>query len=331
MEKILYRMDELEKSLNTPDEFKVYIVAINSEERSAEAIKKIQEKNISIKSLLVINYYTDENELIEGIAERFPKYKNVVKMVDVDMYDAFDFANKFKNALDAADIQNSDEIGIDITSFPIPHFFIGLKFLSSFVGNATIHYTEPENYVMNCGIFRSYYSTKGPINTYEIIGFPGIAAKDSATERVLFCLLGFDNDLLPRVIQDSVPDKIVTINGFPSFYPKFKDISLVNNEKILSSSDYADLREKGEDFKKLVYVEASNPFDVINTLENLKQRHKNRIIDIVPIGSKPMALGVCLFAIYNDDIRVVYPFPEEYVKITTKKYNKTWEYIVCFK
>lgn len=44
-------------------------------------------------------------------------------------------------------------------------------------------------------------------------------------------MLGFDNDLLPTVIQEAGPRKIVAINGFPSFYPKFKDISLANNEK----------------------------------------------------------------------------------------------------
>ena len=200
------------------------------------------------------------------------------------------------------------------------------------VNNIIVHYTEPLNYVMDCGIFKSYFSTKGPINTDEIYGFPGIIAKDGVNnERVLFCLLGFDNDLLPTIIQDSSPSKIVTINGFPSFYPKFKDISLVNNEKILSSSDYADLREKEENFKSLVYVEACNPFDVINTLEILKQKHENRCIDIVPIGTKPMALGVCLFSIYNDDIRVIYPFPEEYNTTTTKESKKSWEYVVCLK
>lgn len=324
-------MDELSASSNTPIEFNTYIIAVNDEERSIEAIKKLHNKNVQIKTLLVVNYFYEDAKLVGVVTKRLPKYESAIQCINVDMYDPLDCINKIRVVLEKTLISESDSIGIDITCFPIPHFFLILKYFSSLVKNIIVHYTEPLNYIMNSGIFKSYFSTKGPINTDEIKGFPGITAKNGSNERVLFCLLGFDNDLLPTVIQDSSPSKIVTINGFPSFYPKFKDISLVNNEKILSSSDYADLREKEENFKNLVYVEANNPFDVINALEGLKQKHRDRCIDIVPIGTKPMALGVCLFSIYNDDIRVIYPFPEEYITTTTKECKKSWEYVVRLK
>ena len=41
-----------------------------------------------------------------------------------------------------------------------------------------------------------------------------------------------------------------------------------------------------------------------------------------------MALGVCLFAIENKDIRVIFPFPEEYAEATGEKSKKTLEYIM---
>ena len=178
---------------------------------------------------------------------------------------------------------------------------------------------------------KSYTSTIGSITTDEISGFSGLSAKSGSSDRILLCFLGFDNDLLPTVIQDSSPSKIVTINGFPSFFPKFKDISLINNEKILSSSDYANLRDSCNRNKNLIYVEASNPFDVINTLEQIKSSNVSSCIDIVPLSSKPMALGVCLFALSNEDIRVIYPFPEKYVRNTTTRSNNCWEYKVDFR
>lgn len=114
------------------------------------------------------------------------------------------------------------------------------------------------------------------------------------------------------------------------FYPKFKDISLSNNEKVLSGSDFAEKLEKGNNLTRFVYVEAVNPFDVYNTLVYLKQKYQNNCIDVVPLGTKPMALGACLFAIDNHDVRVVYPFPEQYADATGEKSTNTIEYVLHY-
>lgn len=43
-----------------------------------------------------------------------------------------------------------------------------------------------------------------------------------------------------------------------------------------------------------------------------------------------MGIGVCLFAIENEDIRVIFPFPEEYAAATGEKSKKTLEYILNY-
>ena len=241
-----------------------------------------------------------------------------------------DYENNFRKLKGNDKINvKSKVLGLDISCIPTPQFFLLLKWFIKENAKVVIYYTEPQKYIMSNGIFKSYFSMTGPVSVKEVRGFSGATIKNSEVERVLLCMLGFDNNLLPIVIQEAVPGKIVAINGFPSFYPKFKDISLTNNEKVLSGTAFADRLQKGKHLTNFVYVEADNPFDVYNVLDELKKEYSDYCIDVVPLGTKPMALGVCLFAIDNKDIRVVFPFPEEYAKATGDKSKKTLEYILA--
>lgn len=323
-------MSDVRVSQDTPASFGLFIAAISDEDRSKEVILNLHKKGTSIKRLVVINYYYNDVKLKESLINQFPQYAESIACINVNIYEPLDCIAKLSEQLGNQPIPDSN-FGMDITCVPIPHFFILLKFLTQTLNKACLYYTEPRYYVMTDDINKSYSSTIGSISTDEIYGFSGISARSGSSDRILLCFLGFDNDLLPTVIQDSSPSKIITINGFPSFFPKFKDISLLNNEKILSSSDYASLRDSSGKNKNLIYVEAANPFDVMNTLEQLKTINRSYCIDIVPLSSKPMALGVCLFALFNEDIRVIYPFPEKYVGNITNKSNNCWEYEVDFK
>lgn len=39
-----------------------------------------------------------------------------------------------------------------------------------------------------------------------------------------------------------------------------------------------------------VYIEASNPFEAYNALDDIFEGHEKYCIDVVPLGTKPMAL-----------------------------------------
>ena len=54
------------------------------------------------------------------------------------------------------------------------------------------------------------------------------------------------------------------------------------------------------------FVEANNPFESYNIFEELSEIYCKQCIDIVPLESKPMALGACLYAIEHSDIRVIF-------------------------
>ena len=327
-EKIFYEINDVKDSKYTPLELDYLLIVLSEgEERSRSALIELLEKGICISNLIVAKIPSSGVKLEEIIeSELLKKVKNIRYLFCEGLSDEELFAS-IRNEM-CTNLKDK-QIGLDISCMAIPLFFLLLKWFAKSEIKLFVYYTEPQRYIMNGGLFKSYFSTEGPVTIKEIMGYPGISVNGDNFDRILFCILGFDNDLLPHVIQEAVPSKIVAINGFPSFYPKFKDISLANNEKVLSGSE-AEKLESGSDLTKYVYVEADNPFDAYNTLQRLSERFNEYCIDIVPLGSKPMALGVCLFAVENSNVRVLYPFPEKYASATGRKSKKTLEYVLEF-
>jgi hypothetical protein len=325
--KIHYKMDEITISHDTPKVFDYLYVSLNNiEARAWSAIRELLKKKIHIHNLIVIDFFGQQDKISSCKELQNSLFIDEIRFIRAEkqMYvETFKIIkNKTSNSI------TKKIIGIDISCIPTPQFFLILKWLEKCNAKVVIYYTEPQKYIMNDGIFKSYFSMKGPVSVEEIRGFSGATVNGDEVDRILLCMLGFDNDLLPTVIQDAGPGKIVAINGFPSFYPKFKDISMANNEKILSNSAFADKLEKSKSLTNFIYVEADNPFDSYNVLEELKSKYSKMCIDVVPLGTKPMALGVCMFAIENNDVRVLFPFPDEYADATGEKSKKTLEYIL---
>lgn len=327
--KELYKLNEVGDSTFTPSFFDYLIISLDSgEERSWKLIDELAKKNVKIGTLIVLAFGVNEMDAKARIS--FLSGETVDKFIYL-LGEKTDYVNNVSCIRDKVVLSSKGELlGIDITCMPIPQYFLLIKWLSRKVSSLYVYYTQPERYIMNEGLFKSYFSTQGPVSVLEINGFTGVTANDDDGDRVLICMLGFDNDLLPVVIQDAGPQKIVAINGFPSFFSKFKDISLVNNQRILSGTDYASRLEKTKSLSNYFYVEANNPFEAYNVVHEIVCEHKNFCIDIVPLGTKPMALGVCMYAIVHEDIRVVFPIPEVYASSVSEKSKKTYEYILSF-
>jgi hypothetical protein len=207
-------------------------------------------------------------------------------------------------------------ISIDISCMPIPFIAQILHFLYSYHGGKVlkIYYTEPSLYTLQ-NLF-DYTAFEGEIDLTTIKGFEGRTSQLDITKRVLFYLMGFElKTLYKRILQDVAPDKTAPINGFPAYFPKYKDISLINN-------DYNFHEENIE----IVYAEANNPFEVYNTLATLGEKYKDCCVDIIPVGTKPMALGACLYALKKGVCRMIFPFPSEYKPKQNKGCGKLWEY-----
>ena len=308
----LVSMDIIKK-----DSFDIVLLAGGSDYRAYEILKLMKSENVSIKKILLFYFL----ERVKDIDKNDPYYDyqkiGFNNILPIQCY-IRDPNSCLQNLIPLeTELLSAQKIALDISCFTKPYFFYLIKlFKERFkIDCISVFYTEPQSYLFPRGIFSSYRSSTGPITILEIPGFPGYEARGE--KRVLVILLGFDGDLSKEINEDISPSETLVVNGFPSYSPKFKDISLIANEKLTSDKDVV-----------IRFSRANNPFEVFNLLEDIKNQNESSFINIAPLGTKPMALGACLFALNYPDVRVVYPLPETYEKVTTKRCWNSWRYLI---
>lgn len=102
--------------------------------------------------------------------------------------------------------------------------------------------------------------------------------------------------------------------------PKFRDISLLNNKELVATCGRNDIYSTSSD----------NPFEVYNVLKRIKEKYNGYKMLIAPLGAKPLALGVCIFAIDYPQTAVLYVESSKYVERTTEKEGESWKYQLQF-
>jgi hypothetical protein len=321
MAKIIYNSFVLDDKWNdTEKHYDFVFIAIGSDFRAYEAIKTAKANQIAIDNLILFEFHERVNDVEIRKGKGSQEYKNIEYHQTFIRCSIKDPSDALRNFQLNSRITSSSRVAVDITVFTKPFFFTLLHWLKVIhkVEDLTIFYTEPKDYVFDKGLYSAYHSSYGPIRVEEIPSFSG---DDSLKEQsLLIIMLGFDGDLSSEINEDVAPKKTVVVNGFPSYSPNFKDISLISNEKLVNTGG-----------NTLLYSRATNPFDAYNLLEKLRIENKDLFLNIAPIGTKPMALGVCLFAIHYPDVRVIYPTPEKFENITTKDAWNTWVYKINLK
>lgn len=294
------------------NEYDSFFLSGASEYRAYEILRKFDENNVKIREVVLFDFlerhdtgdnycnYKKTSYRIKEVACSIKDPSDCFKKLDRRKY----IFNKYKN------------IAIDISCFTKPYFYYIIKYFKEIVGLRTIdiYYTEPATYILNKGLYESYHSTSGSLEIIELDGFAGDSTDNKY--KILIILLGFDGELSRTIVREVDVDEIILINGFPPYSPIFKDISIINNIE-LTSFDLGN---------KIFYANANNPFDTFNLLELIKRSKPNSYINIAALGTKPMALGACLFATLNPEVRVIYTLPDKYSNETAKNCCKSWFY-----
>jgi len=314
----LYHMDIVENnSICLDDGFDFFIAAAGSDYRAYQMLNKFKKYNISLKNFFLFDFKERFEDLSQDDIEAYNSYKSFGFKPEIIKCSIMDPSNCIKSLFASKyNLSSDDHIAIDISCFTKPYFFSIIKYLKEQIGVKliTVLYTEPMSYIFNKGHYHSGY---GQLSVMEVPGYPGLNTR--ATEKVLVILLGFEGDLSSFITEDVASDKIILVNGFPAYSQYFKDLSIIKNERLL-----------GNVGTKIEYVKANNPFETFNLLETFKKEHPDAFFNIAPLGSKPMALGACLFSLLDESVRIVYPLPEKYAHKTTKECNYSWSYKISF-
>ena len=202
---------------------------------------------------------------------------------------------------------------IDITSIRIPEMFVLLKSIKLLNEHVilSIAYSTPIEYEFDAEPFTSYHSYFGNLKTIDLVGFGGTSEDMSHTQMIIF--LGFEGVLSAKVSEDVRYDKLTVVNNLPSFFEKYKDIGVINNFDLLARRH-----------DKMRYVPANNPFETFNFLAD--QLKDEEPACVAPLSTKPVALGVCLYALAHDSLRVVYPTADEYKHHRANSVHNTYLY-----
>jgi len=312
----LYSMNKLDESNVLHNPIDCFIFLFTNEERSLSAIQNFWKNKTMLQNIIVLYFNDDDMKKIDELS-CIDKTLQIEK-IKISNQLSIDFLLYLK--IIAKKVVNSNKIGLDITCIPIPFFIQIINYLYKNNKSTIIYYSQPNHYKL--GELFGYLSLNGELKINNIFGFSGKAIGRSSPDRLLIYQIGFEGKNISRRIDEDIePKKIIPLNGFPAYFPKYKDISLINND--------IDYYAKGEDIS---FAEANNPFDTFNQLLKICDESKNSdcCIDIMVSGTKPMALGACLFALKNTNnpVRLLFPFPAEYKTKQSSGIGTVWEYIL---
>lgn len=286
--------------------FDTFILADGSDDRTLAMAKILSEKANCIKTILLLKY--QESDII-SIKKLFPEAS--ISIITIDKLQV-SFLN---NLLDILNILSGKKILIDISCIHTPEMFTLLKYfkISNPKENIDVAYSIPFEYEFPTEPFTSYCSYYGNLETNDLLGYGGISDGTSHSQMVVF--LGFEGALSSKVTEDIQYNNLLLVNNLPPFFPKYKDISVINNYNLLTTRH-----------SKLMYVPASNPFETYNFLDEVLQRNEHACV--APLSTKPVALGVCLYALGHESLRVVYPMSEKYNHHSTNRVLRTSLYSI---
>lgn len=204
----------------------------------------------------------------------------------------------FNIELDALAEAHSDiSVSIDATTLSIAellYIFRWLKVRKNAIC-AHIFYAEPENYTSRIDTHSDFgkhqFSLSDDSNGY--IALPGFTQTAGARRKShVIALLGFERVRLGQLLsidEGAYIESFTPVFGVPGFKPYYDKHSVYHNIELI--------HKNGE---KPQFSAANNPFSTFILLQEISKSLPNKLINIAPIGTKPMAIGACLFLIANE-------------------------------
>jgi hypothetical protein len=314
----LYNPISAKSAPRVKKEYRLFIGACGSDRRAYQGLS-ILAKKARIHSALLFEYEERTASIKGGRGRRqYRRYEKLIPGAGLLSCSVSDRNCAMRSVTESVSVLDpSDSVVVDISVFTKPYLFALLRSLQIIgkLSRVQVLYTEPSFYLKDRS--NRWAFTKRPYEVFELPGYAG--RSDESAQRLLVMLLGFDGGEAHWVYEDQAPTVTVPINGFPSYLLYYKDVSLMENSFLFEEQRTKSLLE---------YAPANDPFGTFNALDRIRRKHPRGqyTMTITPLGTKPMALGSALFALYNDDVRVVYPMPSRYGLKVSQEVGKTWLY-----
>ena len=213
-----------------------------------------------------------------------------VDQVEVNLRGFEDFLNQTFNDI------KIETLTIDATTLSIAELLYIFRWVKKLQKEITLKiiYAEPENYTSRIDTQSDFgkhqFSLSDDSRGY--IALPGFTrAVNGRNKSHVIALLGFERVRLGQLLSNDEGAYIKSftpIFGVPGFKPYYDKHSVYQNIDLITRNG-----EKPE------FSSANNPFATYNLLSEISESLPELSINIAPIGTKPMAIGACLYLVNN--------------------------------
>lgn len=263
----------------------ILIFSLNKDKRATYLFEQIKSNNIQVNQIIIIDYFNIcKNRYLFRLGSTIPSLWNITK------------TQTCINYCQSINLKSEEEyILLDISVLRTPDLFNLVKFFHMNKKDINVSYSVPKTYLFADKPYTTYESYHGDLLVEIVHGFNGLYS-DEETE-LLMIFMGFEGTLAYNIKENTPYKDLILVNTLPSFYEKYKDITVLNNKMLI------------EDITTpILFSHVSNPFQTYNFLEKELANRKN--ICIAPLCTKTNALGICLYCLSHDNVRIKYPISD---------------------
>ena len=216
------------------------------------------------------------------------------------------------------------QVCVDVTGLVPTH----MMYLLAMLGTTGLRrvdclYSEPLGYIDR----EDTAFTKGAIRgVRHVPGFGGVMNQDVSSD-LLIIGAGYDDRLISEVAQYKGSAKKVVLFGFPS---SRADMYQQNVLRVSRAEEALGPVAKRWRF----LAPANDPFVTAAVLNEIV--YDGTVMDdisnlyLAPISSKAQAIGFALFFLYekhrNENMNIIFPYCDEYAKVTGRGIARTWRF-----
>ena len=219
--------------------------------------------------------------------------------------------------------KNNLKICIDITGFMRPHIIFLVKYLYAIgIDHYNLIYTEPSLYSKKS---ETTFAISDVEEVRQIASYEGNHSIDTDDD-VLILGVGYDHDLMSRVILTKERAQLVVIFGLPSLSADMYQESLLRFQRVSAISS----RISNEN---TYFSSVNDPFvtaSVLSTIyEHLSSKQDISNLYLCPLATKPQALGFSLFylkELQEKPASIIFPFSSSYSRETSTGLGRIWLY-----
>ena len=223
---------------------------------------------------------------------------------------------RFKLDNHTYDVDDADEAFQDMTGKSVliestTLGFVEILLISSALlksnGNEVSYlYIEPKEYRRerkSLVLHRRDFDLSGEVPGYQAIPGYSLILLDNVNQKVIF-FAGYESSRLEKALEDCpwiLSKNASIVFGVPAFNPGWEIDSFTNNIAVISERNLTG---------GIHFAGATNPlaaYDLLISVHNGLEASEQ--LFIAPIGTKPLAIGIALFAIEKDNIGILYDHP----------------------